>query len=161
MDVRLSALGLAAAGLLIAAPAPSTAQNPAKLYVGALSCNVSGGGGFVFEATKEMSCVFLTTEGKSALYRGAIHRYGINIGDTKRSHTVFHVFTLGSERAAGAIAGTYAGTQESVGVGVGGGGGNVLIGGRDRPFIQQSATVEQNAGFNFAEGLAEMSLTPG
>jgi Protein of unknown function (DUF992) len=31
-----------------------------KVYTGALTCNVSGGSGYVFGSTKDLSCVYLT-----------------------------------------------------------------------------------------------------
>jgi ABC-type branched-subunit amino acid transport system permease subunit len=31
-----------------------------QVYIGALTCNVSGGSGYVFGSTKDLSCVYLT-----------------------------------------------------------------------------------------------------
>ena len=31
-----------------------------QVYIGALTCNVSGGTGYIFGSTKDLSCVYLT-----------------------------------------------------------------------------------------------------
>ena len=31
-----------------------------QVYIGALTCNVSGGSGYIFGSTKDLSCVYLT-----------------------------------------------------------------------------------------------------
>ena len=155
----IAALGLFAAAALTAA----TAQTP-RVYIGALSCNVSGGGGFIFGSTKEMHCVFLTTAGTSERYHGSINRYGVDVGYTGAVHTLYHVFSLGSDRAASVLAGDFVGTQESVAVGGSsgvGGGGKILIGGRNKEIVLQSAGIQQTSGWNFADGVAEISLRPG
>ena len=159
LTAGVAALAIGVAAALTAA----TAQTP-RIYIGALSCNVSGGSGFIFGSTKEMSCVFLTTAGTSERYHGSINRYGVDIGYTGAVHTVYHVFSLGSDRGAGVLAGDFAGTQESVAVGGSsgvGGGGKILIGGRNKEIVLQSAGVQQTSGWNFADGVAEISLRPG
>jgi len=163
MRKRLSVVLATFAAIGIIAVAQALAQTP-RVYIGALSCNVSGGGGFIFGSTKEMSCVFLTTSGTSERYTGSINRYGIDVGYTGAVHTVYHVFSLGSDRGAGVLAGDFVGTQESVAVGGSGGvggGGKILLGGRNKEIVLQSAGIAQTTGWNFADGVAEISLRPG
>ena len=38
----------------------NTTNANSQVYIGALSCNVSGGSGYVFGSTKDLSCVYLT-----------------------------------------------------------------------------------------------------
>jgi Protein of unknown function (DUF992) len=136
---------------------PAEAQTQVKAYVGALSCNVSGSVGFIFGSTKELSCVFLTINGTSELYRGSIDRFGIDIGYTNAVHVVWHVYSLGSDRGAGVLGGKYVGSQGSITIGSGVG-GNLLLGGRNREIVLQSASIQGNAGYNFADGIAEITL---
>jgi hypothetical protein len=135
------------------------AQTQIKAYIGALSCNVSGSVGFIFGSTKELSCVFLTINGSSELYHGSIDRFGIDIGYTNAIHVVWHVYSLGSDRGAGVLGGKYVGSQGSVTIGSGAG-GNILLGGRNHEIVLQSASIQGNAGYNFADGIAEITLQP-
>lgn len=50
-----------------------------QVYIGALTCNVSGGTGYVFGSTKDLSCVYLTKDGLSQAYDGKIRRFGIDV----------------------------------------------------------------------------------
>lgn len=153
-------MALLAATLAIAVSAgPAAAQDRAKAYIGSLSCNVSGSVGLIFGSTKELSCAFLTIQGTSESYTGSIDKFGIDIGYTKPVHMVWHVYSLGSDRGAGVLGGKFLGSQGSISVGTGAG-GNLLVGGRNNEIVLQSAGIRANAGYNFADGVAELSLTP-
>jgi hypothetical protein len=159
---KLSSTILAAASLIVAFASgigQANAQTQVKAYIGALSCNVSGSVGFIFGSTKELSCVFLTINGTSELYHGSIDRFGIDIGYTNAIHVVWHVYTLGSDKSAGVLGGKYVGSQGSITIGSGVG-GNLLLGGRNREIVLQSASIQGNAGYNFADGIAEITLQP-
>ncbi len=161
MKKQLSAAFLAVAAVValgVAGQAPAQAQSKPKLYVGALSCNASGGGGFIFGSTNQLTCIFMSVSGKSAHYNGVVRDYGISIGQAKPTHSVWHVYMLGSDRGVGALAGDYVGSQETVALGLGGG-GSIMIGGQDNEIVLQSARVDENAGFNFSEGLSKISLS--
>jgi hypothetical protein len=153
------ALTLAATGIL-ASSGDAQPIVKTKYYLGSLNCNVSGSIGLIFGSSKDLSCVFVTTNGQSETYDGTIKRFGVDIGFTKARHVLWNVYSLGSDRAAGALAGQFAGGQESVSAGVSAG-TTGLLGGRNSEIILQSITVsDKNAGLNFADGVAEMSLTP-
>lgn len=137
----------------------AVAQDKIKAYIGALSCNVGGSVGLIFGSTKELSCAFLTITGLTETYQGTIDKFGIDIGYTKPVHVVWHVYSLGSDRGAGVLGGKFLGSQGSVSVGSGAG-GNLLLGGRNNEIVLQSAGVQANAGYNFADGVAELSLKP-
>jgi hypothetical protein len=156
-SLRVIAIVATMFGLALGAQAH--AQGRPKAYIGALSCNVSGSVGFILGSTKELSCVFLTVNGTSELYRGSIDRFGIDIGYTKAIHVLWHVYSLGSDRGAGALGGKYLGSQGSITFGSGVG-GNLLLGGRNNEIVLQTAGMQGNAGYNFADGIAEISLTP-
>ena len=80
MKARMAAVvlgaGLLGAGLLAS---PSADADP-SVNVGALSCHVSGGVGFIFGSSKELDCVFKHTNGDTERYHGEINKYGVDIG---------------------------------------------------------------------------------
>ena len=131
-----------------------------KLYVGALSCTVSGSVGLIFGSSKDLSCILVRSNGTSELYRGSIKRFGIDIGFTKATHVVWHVYSLAESAPVGAVGGEYAGSQESLAAGAAAG-GNALFGGANSSIVLESVVLQgSNAGVNFADGIAEMSLRP-
>lgn len=137
-----------------------------KVYIGALTCNVSGSTGYVFGSTKDLSCVYLTKDGGSQAYTGKIHKFGIDIGYTKSAHLIWHVFQLGglvgdaTSTNPRVLAGNYAGEQVSVAVSSSAG-GNWLYGGSNNQIVLQATQIQDsgNAGYNLAYGIAEMGLT--
>ncbi|HEY4167854.1 MAG TPA: DUF992 domain-containing protein [Reyranella sp.] len=154
--VAVSGLALAA-GCTQQQPA-DTARTPNRggVNVGSLSCNVSGGVGFVFGSSRTLNCVFTRSDGVGERYEGTIRRYGVDIGFTRESTIVWVVFAPGSI-APGAIAGEYAGAtaQGTVGVGIG---ANVLLGGSSNQITLQPVSVEGSVGLNAAAGVAALSL---
>ena len=157
----------AAAVFLLALAAGCTQQQPAQpggaqsanrggVNVGSLSCTAAGGVGFVFGSSRTLDCVFTRTDGIRERYEGTIRRYGVDIGCTRESRSVWAVFAPGSV-APGALAGDYAGptAQGTVGVGAG---ANVLLGGSSNQFTLQPVSVEGSVGLNAAAGVAAVSL---
>jgi Protein of unknown function (DUF992) len=152
-----------AALVAVATLAGSASAQPiikTKYYIGSLNCNVSGSTGLIFGSSKDMSCVFVTTTGDSEYYQGSITKFGIDIGFTKAKHVLWNVYSLGTDRGAGALNGQFAGGQESLSVG-GSAGTTGLFGGRNNEIILQSVTItQQSSGLNFADGVAEITLRP-
>jgi hypothetical protein len=131
-----------------------------KYYIGSLNCNVSGSTGLIFGSSKDLSCVFVTANGASENYEGSIKKFGIDIGFTKAAHVLWHVYSLGTDRGAGALNGQFAGSDASLAVSASAG-TTGLYGGRNNEIILESVSIAQkNAGLNFADGVAEMSLKP-
>lgn len=126
------------------------------MNAGTLSCNVTGGAGFVFGSTKALSCIFARIDGLAEHYDGEIKRFGVDIGFTKEAQVMWLVFAPGVV-APGALAGNYAGAavQAALGVGMG---GNVRAGGSNKQINLQPVSVTGAEGLNVAGGLAEMSL---
>jgi hypothetical protein len=146
--------------MVLACAAHGQLLSKSKLYVGALSCSVSGSVGFLFGSTKTLNCILVRPDGTSETYGGSINRYGIDIGFTKAMHVVWHVYTLNEvQPPPGTLAGNYIGGQESVAVGATAG-GNTLIGGVNQAIVLTSVAIQgSKSGFNFADGIAEMSLS--
>ena len=123
---------------------------------GTLSCNVTGGVGFIFGSTTALSCIFVRTDGLAERYEGQIKRLGVDIGFTKEAQVMWLVFAPGVV-APGALAGSYAGAavQAALGAGMG---SNVLAGGNYEQISLQPVSVAGAEGLNMAGGLAEISL---
>jgi hypothetical protein len=129
-----------------------------KLYVGALSCNISGSVGFIFGSSKDLNCILIRSDGTSELYTGKINRFGIDIGFTKAIHLVWHVYSLDEKAPPGALAGNYVGSQTSVSWG-GTADTYTLVGGANHAIILNSVAVQGgHTGLNLADGIADISL---
>ena len=138
----------------------NTTNTNSRIYIGALSCNVAGGTGYVLGSSKSMECVFLGRDGgSSAEYAGTINKVGIDIGYTKAVHTIWRVYSLGSDRKVDQIAGTYVGEQSTVVADGKQAGGNWIYGGPNAEIGMVAAGVTKDAGYNLATGVAEMTLT--
>ena len=109
MNQALSAAVAATLALAVGACQQPTAsqlnqQNaPSRIYIGALTCNVSGSRGYILGSTKSLDCVFLDRNGTSATYTGTINKLGIDIGYTNAVHSIWRVYSLGSEKSATAL----------------------------------------------------------
>jgi hypothetical protein len=160
MKILTATIAALVATTAFAGGANAQALTKTKYYIGSLNCNVGGSVGLIFGSSKELSCVFVTVNGTSENYQGSIKKFGIDIGFTKAAHVLWHVYSLGTDRGAGALAGQFAGGQESLAVGVSAG-TTGLYGGRNNEIILESIAIsDKKSGLNFADGIAEMSLAP-
>lgn len=147
------ALGLTLA--MLSGSGPAQAQG--GVQVGSLTCNVSGGWGFVFGSSKAMRCTFARAGGPPEHYAGSINKFGVDIGYTQGGVLVWGVFAPTANLAPGALSGNFVGATGSATVGVGAG-ANVLVGGSNRTISLQPLSIEGNTGLNVAAGVASMSL---
>jgi len=167
MNKCLSAAVAATLALATGACQQPTAQQinqqntGSRIYIGALTCNVSGSTGYVLGSTKKLDCVFLNRNGTTALYDGEIRKVGIDIGYTRAVHSIWRVYSLGSDKGADALGGNYIGEQSTVAMSSQAG-GNWLYGGSNNQVVLQATQLQDstNAGYNLAYGIAEISLTP-
>jgi hypothetical protein len=135
------------------------AAEAAAVNIGALSCHVSGGVGFIFGSSKDLSCIFKHPDGTTERYHGDINKYGVDIGFTTESEIIWGVFAPGSV-GPGALAGHYGGVTGEAEVGVGLG-ANVLLGGSNKQIALQPLSVTGGVGLNVAAGIASITLEPG
>jgi hypothetical protein len=167
--MRRSVLAVTAAAAVLATgmsqvfsqtpPTPGTPQAAGKggVNAGTLTCNVSGGMGFVFGSSKDLNCLLTRTDGIAERYTGQIKKYGVDIGFTKEAQIVWLVFAPGNI-GPGALSGIYGGGTASATVGLGAG-ANVLLGGSARQVTLQPVSVEGSKGLNVAAGVAEVELS--
>ncbi|HTR86574.1 MAG TPA: DUF992 domain-containing protein [Reyranella sp.] len=154
---------VAGAALSAHAQAPAQPGTPAAkgangVNVGTLNCTVAGGVGFIFGSTKDLDCILVRDDGIAEHYKGAVKKFGVDIGFTKEAHIVWLVFAPG-KIGPGAIAGDYAGATASATVGVGVG-ANVLVGGSNKQITLQPVSVEGSTGLNVAAGIGQVTLSP-
>ncbi len=152
---RALLIGLAAIASF--AIASSASADPSGVKAGVLSCDVSGGWGFVFGSSKDMNCTFSPTAGEPERYTGTINKYGVDIGYTHGGIMVWAVFAPG-KLAPGALAGNYGGVTAGAAVGVGAS-AHALVGGSDNSVSLQPLSIEGQTGLNVAAGVAGVTLT--
>jgi hypothetical protein len=155
-----AAAAIIAMQALVAAAQAQQFLTRTKYYIGTLNCNVSGSVGLIFGSSKDLSCVFVTTSGATETYRGSITKFGIDIGFTKAAHVMWHVYSLGTDRGAGALDGQFAGGQQSLSAGASAGTAGLLGGRNDEIVLESIAFAQKDAGLNFADGVAELTLRP-
>jgi hypothetical protein len=155
MKAYAAMAALIAAGLFASLPAKSDSS----VNIGALSCHVSGGIGFIFGSSKDLDCVFKHTDGSTERYHGEINKYGVDIGFTTESRIIWAVFAPG-QVAPGSLAGHYGGVTGEVEIGLGLG-ANVLVGGSSKQIALQPLSVTGGVGLNVAAGIASISLEAG
>jgi hypothetical protein len=136
---------------------PAEAEN--RVNIGALSCHVSGGVGFIFGSSKDIDCIFKHTNGETERYSGEINKYGVDIGFTTESRIIWGVFAPG-EVSRGSLAGHYGGVSGEVELGLGLG-ANVLVGGSSKQVALQPLSVTGGIGLNVAAGIASITLEAG
>jgi hypothetical protein len=130
-----------------------------NINIGALSCQVSGGVGFIFGSSKDLNCIFKHTDGETERYHGEINKYGVDIGFTTESRIIWGVFAPG-QVAKGSLAGHYGGVSGEVEIGLGLG-ANVLLGGSSKQIALQPLSVTGGIGLNVAAGIASITLEAG
>ena len=147
--------GMVQTGTVMVQPAPR-----GNTRVGQLQCDVSGGVGFIFGSSRNLTCEFKPSNGPVERYHGEIRRFGVDIGVTGRGTMLWTVVNTGSDVAPGSLAGTYAGASSNVSAGLGLGSA-VLIGGSNDQVALQPLSIESNTGVNVAAGIAELNLRVG
>jgi hypothetical protein len=136
----------------------NTVNANSRIYIGSLTCNVGGSTGYVLASRKSLDCVFLAKDGvQSAQYTGSIDKVGVDIGYTKAVHTIWRVYSLGSDRGPSNLSGTYVGEQGTAAAGSQAG-GNWIYGGPNAEVGMVSSGVIQDAGYNLAAGVAAMTI---
>jgi hypothetical protein len=153
---KLAILGVVTASIFAAGP--SIAQIPSEhVQAGTLTCDISGGIGFIIGSQKALNCSFVPAlPGPPEFYSGEITKFGIDLGGTRGGVMTWAVYAP-TTRAVGFLAGTYAGAtaEATIGAGVG---ANLLVGGSNRTVELQPLSVQEQTGVNIAAGVAEIEL---
>ncbi|WP_274627734.1 DUF992 domain-containing protein [Arvimicrobium flavum] len=139
---------------------PLVGNAASGVEVGWLDCVAEGGVGFVLGSTKEVRCTY-TPADKSLppeTYGGSISKFGVDVGVT--GATVMQWAVVAAKADAyqpGSLEGNYVGVtgEATVAAGVG---ANALVGGSGKGFTLQPVSTTQQAGLNFALGVANFEL---
>ena len=151
-------LGWAIASLALASgilASGGSAHAQGAVQIGTLTCNVSGGWGFVFGSSKAVRCTFARAGGGPEHYGGSINKFGVDIGYTQGGVLLWGVFAPSANLAPGGLSGNYVGATGSATVGAG---ANVLVGGSSQTISLQPLSIEGNTGLNVAAGIGAISL---
>ncbi|MBZ9908332.1 DUF992 domain-containing protein [Mesorhizobium sp. BR115XR7A] len=152
-----TAIAAAATTIMLAGAARAQDQG---IELGALECAISGGTGFIFGSSKDLSCTFTPADRSFApeAYFGAVNKYGLDIGTTKQAVMRWLVLTpLKNIYAPGALAGDYIGASAEVTAAVGAG-ANLLVGGSSHAFTLQPLSLQTQTGINLAIGVSQFQL---
>ncbi|MBZ9795058.1 DUF992 domain-containing protein [Mesorhizobium sp. ES1-4] len=151
----------AIAAAMIATTLAGTAEAQDQgIELGTLECAISGGTGFIFGSSKDLSCTFTSADKTFApeAYFGAVNKYGLDIGTTKQAVMRWLVLTpLKNIYAPGALAGDYIGASAEVTAAVGAG-ANLLVGGTSQAFTLQPLSLQTQTGINLAIGVSQFQL---
>jgi len=148
------------AAAFVVALAWATPGHAQQVRAGLLTCNVSGGLGFIVGSQKTISCVFKPDQtsfpSRQEDYDGTITKFGLDLGITGGGIMVWGVFT-NTVAGPGFLAGDYVGAsgEASVGAGLG---ANVLVGGSNRTVTLQPISVSGQIGLNLAVGVTAFHL---
>ena len=158
---KTSLLTMAAAGLAIASLplVAGPAEAAVGVRAGVLTCNVSGGAGFIFGSDHAVSCTFSGGGGRVEHYSGNISKFGVDIGYTHGGVLMWAVLAPTNNPPVHALTGQYGGVTAGAAVGVGAN-ANLLIGGSNHEISLQPLSVEGERGLNVAAGIAEITLRP-
>jgi hypothetical protein len=155
--LRNTLLAASVAGLALAMHPAAKADVGVK--IGVLTCNVSGGAGFVFGSDRSVACTYSGANGRVEHYTGNIEKFGVDIGYTKGGVLMWAVFAPTHNPPPHALTGDYGGLTAGAAVGVGGN-ANALIGGSSHSISLQPLSVEGETGLNVAAGIGEINLRP-
>ncbi len=155
-------LATLSAGVMLAAlgvTAGVNAQQNNTVRAGILTCQVSGGAGFVFGSSKSLQCRFEAAGQREETYSGSINKYGLDIGVTGPATLTWAVLAPTGNLGEGALAGNYVGASAEATAGIGGG-ANLLVGGSNDTISLQPLSIQGQTGLNAALAVSELVLNP-
>ncbi|WP_157982056.1 DUF992 domain-containing protein [Oceanicella sp. SM1341] len=147
---------LAASGLGAVA---AQADEPAKIDVGVLTCDLTGKSNIVVLSNSQYVC---TLDGKDdawdQVYVGDIDKIGIDLNAVSQQTIKWGVLTTSGEYNPQMMEGTYVGASADAALGLGAG-AKVLVGGSGDAISLQPLSVSGQEGIGIAAGLERMTLT--
>jgi hypothetical protein len=158
--IALGTIAFAATGCVQDnAQASNARERNSKVYVGALTCDVAGGTGYLIASSRKMDCVFEPMSGGRQAYEGELRGFGLELGYTKPMKMLWKVYTVGSNKGPTAVAGTFVG--EAGGVTVDRSmAGDWLYGGQDGAAAMVGTTyfAASGQGYELEYAVAEVHL---
>jgi hypothetical protein len=155
---KLVAAG-AISALLFGIGAAQAEKKDGTVRAGILTCEVSGGTGFVFGSSKSLRCSYENANGKKERYSGSINKFGLDIGVTGPAIMTWAVLAPTANPGKGALAGNYVGASAEA-TAVVGAGAHLLVGGSNDTISLQPLSVQGQTGANAALAVSELVLDP-
>jgi hypothetical protein len=157
VHAKLTIFGVVTCSILAAGVSFAQLIPVEHVQAGTLTCDISGGIGFIIGSQKALNCSFVPTmPGPPEFYSGTINKLGLDLGGTRGGVMVWAVYAP-TNRAAGSLAGIYAGASAEVTIGAGVG-ANILVGGSNHTVELQPLSIQGQTGINVAAGVAEIEL---
>ncbi|WP_426440190.1 DUF992 domain-containing protein [Bradyrhizobium genosp. P] len=154
--MRLTTLTLATLALL--API-ATANAMPPVQAGVLQCQGGQNVGFVVGSVTQLECVFQSEGRRPEAYIATVRRIGLDLGVTAQTQLAWAVSAPTAVVPRGALTGSYGGVGVNASVGLGAG-GNFMFGGPQNAYALQPISLQGQAGFNVAAGIAGLDLVP-
>jgi hypothetical protein len=142
------------AAAFAAAPVMASADG---ISAGSLICSVSNETNFIVYSTAKFNCEFTSTSGDKDQYTGTIRKVGVDLSTSKEETLVWLVFAPQSGVKDGALDGNYVGASADASLGIGVG-AKILVGGLDRSFSLQPASVSGSVGVGASIGVETLRL---
>ncbi|MFM8534267.1 MAG: DUF992 domain-containing protein, partial [Acidimicrobiia bacterium] len=141
------------------AQASNARERNSKVYIGALTCDVAGGTGYLVMSSRKLDCVFEPMSGGSQGYEGDIRGFGLELGYTRTMKMLYKVYTVGSNKDVTAVEGHFIGQAGSVTVDRTMG-GDWLYGGKDGSAAIVGTTYfnQTSLGYNLEYAIASINL---
>ena len=160
LAAAIAAVSILAAGCVQdSAEATNKKMATSKVYIGALTCDVAGGSGYLIAGSREASCRYMPEKGEPEAYKATIRNLGLDLGETRPMTLVWKVFSLDTRPRTNLLAGNFLGETAAVTAGSHSG-GNWLYGGDGETVLQETATfLGDNSGFSIQYGAFNMTLT--
>ncbi len=115
IGLALGAAALSGAGCMQDdAQTANARERNSRVYIGALTCEVSGGTGYLIASSRKMDCVFEPMSGGSQAYDGELRGFGLELGYTKPMKMLWKAYTVGSNKGTTALVGTFVGEAGGV-----------------------------------------------
>ncbi len=145
-----------AVALLASLAIADAATAQPRIEIGILTCTGRPSLGAIVTSTKYLRCRF-QRPGRDEFYRGAISKFGIDLGSTQQTAIAWAVLAPTANLPPRSLQGEYGGIGAEVTAGYGVG-ANALIGGSRRGIILQPLSLQAQKGFNVAAGVEALAL---
>lgn len=145
------------AAMTLAALAPMTASAAGGVEAGLLTCNQVDQSNFVLFSNAKFDCSYKSVGGVEDSFTATINNFGVDLSTSNEETLAWFVFAPTSEINAGSLEGRYIGASADASVGVGIG-AKILIGGLDKSFALQPASLSGATGIGAAVGVQTMRL---
>lgn len=153
----MTKMTMLAAAMTCASLAPMAASAAGGVEVGLLTCYQHDQSNFVLFSNAKFDCTYKSVTGAEETFTGRIKNFGIDLSTSSEETLAWFVFAPTVEIDAGSLEGRYIGASADASVGVGIG-AKILVGGLDKSFALQPASLSGARGVGAAVGVQTLRL---